>query len=68
MKKGCKMKKVKLITAMAKKGMNQIDLAKKVKVNRATISQLVNDKSDGSVDLWRKIAKELDVEIGDIIE
>lgn len=61
-------KRIKLITAMARKGMLQTDLATKTGISRVTISQIVNGKKPGKLETWKKIAAVLGVELGEIIE
>lgn len=48
------------------KGISQKDLAKKLKINRAILSQLETGRVIPNIDLMRQIAKELDCLITDL--
>jgi len=48
------------------KGISQYDLAKKLKINRAILSQLETGRVIPNIDLMRQIAKELDCLITDL--
>jgi DNA-binding Xre family transcriptional regulator len=59
---------VKLVCAMARKGMNDADLAEATGISRMTVNRLKNKATPGRMDTWLKIAKALGVELSEIVE
>lgn len=45
------------------KGYNLTQLAKAIEVSEAYLSQIENQKRKGSIDLYKKIAKSLDIDV-----
>lgn len=62
-----KIDKIKFITEMAKKNLNQKDLAQKANLSKATVSYIVNGKSCAD-ETVQKLAKALDVDVKELLE
>lgn len=54
--------------ARKKSGLTQLQLAKKVGINREYLSRIENNHSDPSLDLLKRIANVLGISIKDLIE
>lgn len=57
------MKRVELVKAMGRSGMIPFDLAQKAGLTKATISKIINCKTQGSPKSWEAIASVLNVDI-----
>lgn len=53
---------------MAKKEMNQNQLAKEAEIDKATLSLLMTKKRRGSLSTWEKIAKALELDVFELVE
>lgn len=51
-----------------KKGLSQVELAKKVKVNNSLICKIETGQTDGSIRTLKKIATVLEVSLKDLLE
>lgn len=54
--------------ARKKAGLTQLQLAKKVGINREYLSRIENNHSSPSLELLRKIANVLEISVKDLIE
>ena len=60
--------KVCVRVSMAKKGINQKQLAIASGISESTLSNILTGKSDGNPKTWGKIANALEVDVTEIIE
>ncbi|WP_213974945.1 helix-turn-helix domain-containing protein [Tepidanaerobacter acetatoxydans] len=59
---------LKIKKARKKVGLTQLQLAKKVGINREYLSRIENNHSNPSLELLREIANALEVSVKDLIE